>query len=55
MLSKEAIIEYQQVYKKVYKSEISYKQALEEGTKLIRLMQLVYHSLPKDWKSKNEK
>jgi len=41
MLSKEAVLEYQQIYKKVHGKEITYKQALEEGIKLIRLFEIL--------------
>ncbi|OGK11319.1 hypothetical protein A2768_01515 [Candidatus Roizmanbacteria bacterium RIFCSPHIGHO2_01_FULL_37_16] len=41
MLSKEAVIEYQQVYKKIYGKEISYEKALEQGTKLIELFKII--------------
>lgn len=42
MLSKEAILEYQKIYKKQYGKEISYEQALDQGTKLLRLVELIY-------------
>ena len=47
MLPKEAILEYQAIYKKVFGKEISYEQALEKGTNLIRLFQLIYRPIPK--------
>ncbi len=49
MLSKEAIMEYQVIYKKVYGEEISYKEAMEKGSQLLRLFQLIYQPIPKDW------
>ena len=47
MLPKEAILEYQAIYKKVFGKEISYEQALEKGTNLIRLFQLIYRPIPR--------
>lgn len=49
MLSKQAIMEYQAIYKKVYGEDISYEQAMEKGTQLLRLFQLIYQPIPKDW------
>lgn len=45
MLSKEAVSGYQAIYKKVYGKEISYEQALEQGIKLIRLVELIYQPI----------
>jgi len=42
MLSDERIAKYQAIYKKYYGKEISREDALEQGTKLIRMMQLIY-------------
>ena len=52
MLPKEAVVEYQEIYKKVYGKEISYERALEQGTKLIRLFEIIYHPIPKEWREK---
>lgn len=38
MLPKEAVIEYQQIYKKLFGEEISFERALEEGGKLLNLV-----------------
>lgn len=38
MLPKEAVLEYQQIYKKLFGKEISFEQALEEGSKLLNLI-----------------
>ena len=48
MLSREDVVEYQQIYKKVHGKEISYDQALEEGIKLIRLFEIFLKPIPKD-------
>lgn len=55
MLPKEAILEFQALYKKVYRKEISYEQALEKGTNLIRLFQLIYKPIPKNWIKQNKR
>ena len=48
MLSREDVVEYQKIYKKVHGKEISYEQALEEGIKLIRLFEIILKPLNKD-------
>jgi len=47
-LSKEAIEEYKQIYKKKFGEEISDQEAYEQGCRLIRLIKLV---TPKDDKT----
>lgn len=49
MLSKNAVLEYQENYKKEFGREISYEEAQEQGTKLLRLFKLIYQPVPKDW------
>lgn len=49
MLSKEAVLEYQKIYRKQYGKEISYEQALEQGTKLLQLFGLIYKPVPRSW------
>lgn len=49
MLSKEAVLEYQKIYRKHYGKEISYEQALEQGTKLLQLFGLIYKPVPRSW------
>lgn len=56
MLSREAILEYQQIYKEIYGKEISFEKASEGGEKLLRLFKLIYIPIPKGWiKRKYEK
>ncbi len=55
MLSKKAIQEYQQIYKEVHGKELSYQKAVEGATKLLRLVKLIYHPLPKNWLEQLEK
>lgn len=49
MLSKEAVLDYQAIYKKQYGKEISLEQAQEQGIKLLRLFGLIYQPIPKSW------
>lgn len=49
MLPKEAILEYQAIYKKVFGKGISYAEALEKGTELIKLFQVIYKPIKKEW------
>lgn len=49
MLPKEAILEYQAIYKKVFGKDISYDEALEKGTELIKLFQLIHKPIRKEW------
>ncbi len=48
MLSDERIAKYQAIYKKYYGKEISREHALEQGTKLIRMMQLIYKPMTQE-------
>ena len=52
MLPKEAILEYQAIYKKVFGKDISYAEALEKGMELIKLFQLIYRPIKKEWVNK---
>jgi len=52
MLTNEQISEYQRIYKKTFGKSISKKDALEQGTKLIRLVTVVYKNLPNVRKGK---
>ncbi|MHB8651578.1 MAG: hypothetical protein ACYC8S_00370 [Minisyncoccota bacterium] len=50
MLSDEQIAKYQAIYKSHYGEEISRQEALEQGIKLVRLIELIYRPLTeKDW------
>ena len=42
MLTDKQVTEYQEIYKKIYGKEISKQEALEQGIKLIHLMEIVY-------------
>lgn len=48
MLTEEQVSKYQELYKKRYGIEIGRDEALEEGAKLVRVMQLVYRHITND-------
>lgn len=48
MLSDEQIRKFQILYKKRFGKEISREEALEQGTKLFRLVELVYKPMTED-------
>ncbi|MHB8256617.1 MAG: hypothetical protein ACYDHY_14455 [Acidiferrobacterales bacterium] len=48
MLSDERITAYQELYKKRFGKEISRERALEQGTKLIRMMELIYKPITEE-------
>ncbi len=48
MLSDEMITKYQELIKKRFNREISREEALEQGTKLLRLVELVYKPMTED-------
>ena len=48
MLSDEQITKYQEIYKKYYGKEISREDALEQGIKLVRLIELIYKPMTEE-------
>jgi hypothetical protein len=50
MLSKQAIEEYKQIYKEEFGKEITDKEALEQGERLLQVMKIIYKPIPKDEK-----
>ncbi len=48
MLSKEAILEFQNLYKQEFETEISFEEASAHAGNLLRLYQAVYKDHPKD-------
>ena len=42
MLSDEQVTKFQALYKKQFGKEIGKQEALEKGSKLVRMMQLIY-------------
>ena len=47
-LSKQAIKEYKEIYKKAFGEEISDQEAYEQGSRLLRLFKAIYKPIPKD-------
>ena len=43
MLSQQAIMEYQQLYKQAYGKEISYEDAADQGARLVALVKAVLY------------
>lgn len=48
MLSDKQITTYQALYKKRFGRELSREDALEQGTKLVRMMQLIYKPMTEE-------
>lgn len=55
MIPKEAFIEYQETYKKVFGHEITYEEAVEKGTKLLGLYKIIYRPIPSSWQEELKK
>ncbi|MFA5172927.1 MAG: hypothetical protein WC435_00785 [Candidatus Paceibacterota bacterium] len=55
MISKKELEKYKAIYRKHYSKEISDQEALEQGIKLIRLIELVYKPITKDEYKKLQK
>lgn len=49
MLSKEAIEEFKEIWRKQFGEEISDEKAVEEGINLLTLMNAVYRPIKKEW------
>ena len=49
MLKRQAIIEYQEIVKKVCKLDISFDEATIQANKLLNLFRAVYKPLPINW------
>jgi len=49
MLKRQAIIEYQEIVKKVYKLDISFDEAAVQANKLLNLFRAIYKPLPINW------
>lgn len=48
MVSQEALNEYKKIYRKQFRKDISDADALEQATKLLRLMEVVYKPMTKE-------
>ncbi len=54
MLSDKAIEEFKQLYKEQYGEELTDSVAAEAANRLLRLVDIVYRPIPKDWEEKYE-
>lgn len=54
-LSSEAISEYQEVYKKIHRKQITFEEARVQANELINLFQIIYRPIPKSWVNKGQK
>lgn len=52
MLTKEAIEEFKKLYKEQYGEELNDFVATEAANRLLRLVDVVYRPIPKDWEEK---
>ncbi len=48
MVSQEALEEYKKIYRKQFRKDISDADALEQATKLLRLMEIIYKPMTKE-------
>jgi hypothetical protein len=48
MISEKALKEYKTIYKKEYGIDLSDKEALEQATRLLNLMKIIYRPISKD-------
>lgn len=49
MLKRQAITEYQELVKKVYKLDISFDEATVQANKLLNLFRAIYKPVPINW------
>jgi hypothetical protein len=54
MLSKQAVEEFQQIYKKEFNEELSFDVATEHASRFLSLFKAVYSPIPKAWLDKNK-
>lgn len=47
MISQEALKEYKEIYKKEFGKDISDAEALEQATRLLRLIEIIYKPMTK--------
>ena len=48
MISKEHLEKFKTIYKNQFREEISDREALEQATKLLNLMNVIYRPIPKE-------
>lgn len=49
MISKEALEEFKQIWRKEHQGDISDAEAMEQATKLLTLMSVIYKPIKKEW------
>lgn len=49
MLSKQAVKEYKEIYKKEFGKDISEAEAVSQGTRLLNLFKIIYKPIPAGW------
>jgi hypothetical protein len=52
MLSKQAVDEFKQLYKKEYGEELNDFVASEAANRLVRMFEIIYKPIPKEWEEK---
>lgn len=49
MLPKEAILEYQRIYRELYRRDITFDDALKQATELLNIFKAVYKPIKSEW------
>lgn len=49
MLTEEAIEEFKKAYREVYNEEVSTEKAVDLGTSLLNMFQVIYRPIKKSW------
>ena len=49
MLSRQALNDFKSIYKQEFGEDISDQEAKEKGEKLLRLFDIIYKPIPKNW------
>ncbi|HEV2339442.1 MAG TPA: hypothetical protein VGT05_01600 [Patescibacteria group bacterium] len=55
MLSKEAVLEYQEEYRKIHGKIISFDEAMRQAEELLKLFDAIYKPIKTEWVKKNKK
>lgn len=55
MLSKEALEEFESIWRKQFKEDISDEKATEEAINLLTLFDVIYRPIKKEWVQETEK
>jgi hypothetical protein len=54
MLSKQAVEEFQQIYKNEFNEELPFDAAAEHASRFLNLVKAVYRPIPKEWLDKEK-